>query len=101
MIYQHECDLHSNLLTKIFEHCVVKVFCIVDHDVAKGTIQADDVLLENFSYRHEGYIREGLHLYPFCEVFNNHDGDGVIAFHGDQFANYVDPPSLKGPCWCY
>jgi hypothetical protein len=78
---RRECDLHSNLLAKIIEHFTVKVPCIVDCDVSRDTVAVDNILLEEFSNCCRAYIVERLCLYPLCDVFDCHDGEGVIALH--------------------
>jgi hypothetical protein len=40
---------------------------------------ADDILLEEFSDYCEAYIGERLRFYPLCEVFDCHNGEGVVA----------------------
>jgi hypothetical protein len=49
VVYQCECDLRSNLLAEIFEHCIVKLLCVVDCYMPVDAIAADDVLPEEFS----------------------------------------------------
>jgi hypothetical protein len=48
VIHRWECNLHSDLLAKILEHCTVKVLCIVDYYVPGDTTAADDLLPEKF-----------------------------------------------------
>jgi hypothetical protein len=48
MIYRSECNLRSNLLAEILEHCTIEVLCIVDHDVLRDAVSIDDILLEIF-----------------------------------------------------
>jgi hypothetical protein len=82
VVYRREYDLCSNILAEIFEHYAIKVHSIVNCDAARDTVSADDIRPEEFSDRCIGYIHEGLRLYPFCEVFNCHDGESVIALRG-------------------
>jgi hypothetical protein len=46
--YTDECNLHSNVLAKIFEHCIVEVLCIVDCYMPGATIAVDNILPEEF-----------------------------------------------------
>jgi hypothetical protein len=48
VIYRHERDLRSDLLAKILEHCTIKVFCVVDCNVSRDTVAADDFCQKNF-----------------------------------------------------
>jgi hypothetical protein len=49
MIYRRECDLRSDLLAEIFEHCTTEILYIVDHDVSGHTVVVDDILPKEFS----------------------------------------------------
>jgi hypothetical protein len=73
VIHQRECDLCSNLLVEILEHCVVEVFCVVDYNASRDTIAVDDILPEEFFYCCRAYIGERLHLYPLHEIFDCHN----------------------------
>jgi hypothetical protein len=68
---------------KVLEHCIVKVFCIIDCNVARDTITADDVLLEIFFDSCGAYVCDWLRLNPLCEVLYDHNNEGVISL-----------------CWC-
>jgi hypothetical protein len=46
VIQRCEGNLHSNLMTKIFEHCVVKVLHIVNCDMFGDTVGTNNILLE-------------------------------------------------------
>jgi hypothetical protein len=48
MVYRCECDIHSNLLAKIFEHGIDEVLCIIDYYVPWDAIATDDVLPKEF-----------------------------------------------------
>jgi hypothetical protein len=74
-----KCDIRSNLVAKILEHCTVKILCIIDCDVSGDPVSADNVLPEEFLDCCGAYICERLHFYPFHEVFNCHHNEGVIA----------------------
>jgi hypothetical protein len=77
--YLCEYDLHSDLLTKILEHCTVEVLCVVDYDVSGDAVMADDVLPKEFSDFCRGYIGERLCFDPLHEIFDRHYGEGVVA----------------------
>jgi hypothetical protein len=44
LVHRCKCNLRSNLVVEVHEHCIVKIFCVVDSDVPWYTIAADDVL---------------------------------------------------------
>jgi hypothetical protein len=69
-------------LVEIREHCTGELLGIVDCDVSRDTIAVDDILLEDLADCCEAYIREGLPLFPFHEVFNFHNGEGVVTLCG-------------------
>jgi hypothetical protein len=79
MIYRWECHLRSDLLTKILKHCIVKVLCIVDCNVPGNTIAANDILPEELFDGCGAYVCDRLSLNPLYEVFDCHNGEGIIA----------------------
>jgi hypothetical protein len=83
MVYRCEGHLNSDLLVKVLKHDIVKVFCIVDCNVARDAIAADDVLSEELFDSCRAYICDQLRFDPLCEVFHNHHNGGVISL-----------------CWC-
>jgi hypothetical protein len=56
VIYQRECDLRSNLLAEISEHCIAKILCVVDCNVSRDIVTADDILTKEFSDCCRAYI---------------------------------------------
>jgi hypothetical protein len=36
------------MLAEVLEHCIVKVFYVVNYDVSRDTVAADDILPEEF-----------------------------------------------------
>jgi hypothetical protein len=79
MVYRCEGHLHSDLVTKVIEQGIVKVFCIIDGNVAQDAITTDDVLSEKLFDSYRAYICDRLHLNPLCEVLRSHNGEGVIS----------------------
>jgi hypothetical protein len=79
VVHRCECNLHSNLLTKILEHCTVKILCAVDRNLSGNTIVIDDILLEELFDCCGAYICERLCLDPLREVFDCNNDEGVIA----------------------
>jgi hypothetical protein len=69
------------MLPKILEHFIVKVLCVVDCNVSGDTIAANDILPKEFFDCCKAYIGERLCLYPLCELFNYHNGEGVVVLH--------------------
>jgi hypothetical protein len=45
LIYRCKGRLHSDFLMKVLEHCIVKVFCIIDCNVARDTITGQKFFL--------------------------------------------------------
>jgi hypothetical protein len=43
MVYGYKGDLHSNLMAKVLEHCIVKIVGVTDCDVSRDTIAVDDI----------------------------------------------------------
>jgi hypothetical protein len=82
VIHRHECDLHSNLLVEILEHCIVKVLCIVGRNVSRDTVAADANLPEEFSDCRRAYVGESHRLFPLHEILNYHNDEGVVALCG-------------------
>jgi hypothetical protein len=78
MLHECECYLHSDLLTKVFEHCVVKVIYIVDYDVAGDAVMANDILSEKLFDGCRAYIYDRLRLNPLREVFHFRNDKCVI-----------------------
>jgi hypothetical protein len=78
MVYKCEGHLRSYLLTRVLEHCIVKVFCIVNYNVAREVIAADDILPEKLFHSCGAYICYQLRLSPLCEVLHSHNNEGVI-----------------------
>jgi hypothetical protein len=79
VVYRCESDLHFNLLVEIFEHCTVKVFCVINCDLSGNTVSTNNVPLEEPFDGGGAYICDTLCLNPLCEVFDCHDGEGVIV----------------------
>jgi hypothetical protein len=79
MIYRCEGHLRSDLLIKVLEHCIIKVFYIIDCNVAQDTITTDDVLPEKLLYSCKAYVCDRLCLDPLCEVLHGHNSEGVIS----------------------
>jgi hypothetical protein len=59
MVHGCKSDIHSDLLTKILEHFIDKIFCIVNIRLPVD-------------------IHDRLHLHPLYEVLHYHNGEGVI-----------------------
>jgi hypothetical protein len=79
VIYGCEGDLHSDLLAEILEDCTIKVPFVVDCDVVRDTITTNDILPEELFDVCGAYVCDRLHLNPLREIFDCHDGEGVIA----------------------
>jgi hypothetical protein len=79
VVYKLKCDLRSHLLTKVLEHYTIKVLCIVDCDVPRNTIAANDILPEELFDGCGAYVCEMLCLNSLHEVFDCHNSEGVIA----------------------
>jgi hypothetical protein len=99
MVYGCEDNLHSDLMAEVHEYVAVKVHGIVDHDLLWDVITADNVLPEEFFDSCGRYVGDRLRLNPFHEVLHCHNGEGVIALHWGEFADYVDAPMLQRPRW--
>jgi hypothetical protein len=73
-------------VTKIFEHCTIKILDIIDGDLLRDSIMTDDVFPEIFLDGGGGYVSYGLHFDPFGEVlyYDNGEGaqDGAISCEG-------------------
>jgi hypothetical protein len=78
MLYICECYLRFNLLRKVLEHCIVKVFCIADCNVVGNIVTTNDILREELFYCCGAYVCDRLHLKPLCEVPHGHNSEGVI-----------------------
>jgi hypothetical protein len=46
VVYRCEGELHPNLVTKIFEHCTIKILDVIDGDLLRNSVAIVDVLLE-------------------------------------------------------
>jgi hypothetical protein len=79
VVYGCEGGLHFDLLVEIFGHCVVKVFCVVNYDLSRNTISANNVLPEEPFDSSRAYVHDGLRLNPLHEVFDCHNGRDVVA----------------------
>jgi hypothetical protein len=79
VVYRCEGDLRPDLVKEILEHATIKILGIINYDLLWNSIATDDVLPEEFFDGHRGYVGDRLHLNPLREVFDCHDGEGVIA----------------------
>jgi hypothetical protein len=70
VVYRCECDLHSNLLIEIPEHCTIKVLYVIDSNVSRNTVATDDILPEDHFDCRRAYVYDRLHLDPLCEVLD-------------------------------
>jgi hypothetical protein len=46
VVYRCEGELRPNLVTKIFEHCTIKILDVIDGDLLRNSVAIVDVLLE-------------------------------------------------------
>jgi hypothetical protein len=79
VVYGCEGNLRSDLLTKILEHCAIKILCVVDCDLTGNTIATDDILPKELFDGCRAYICDRLRLNPLREVLDCHNDEGVIA----------------------
>jgi hypothetical protein len=79
MVYICECYLCFNLLTKVLEHCIVKVFYNADYNVAGNIVTTNDILPEELFDGCGAYVCDRLRLNPLCEVLHRHNSEGVIS----------------------
>jgi hypothetical protein len=79
VVYGCKCDLCSDLLTEILEHCIVEVIRVVGRNVSGNAVATDDILPEEHFDRSRAYVCDRLCLDPLCEVLDCHYGEGVIA----------------------
>jgi hypothetical protein len=101
VIYRCEGDPRPNLVIEILEHYTIKVLGVIDCNLLRNPVTADDVLLEKFLDGCVAYISHGLRFNPLGKVLNRDDGEGVIASCRCEFADDIDAPALQGPQWSY
>jgi hypothetical protein len=66
-------------MVEILEHCTIEILGVIDCDVSRDAIVADDILSEEFFDCCIAYVCDGLHLNPFYEVLNCHDSEGIVV----------------------
>jgi hypothetical protein len=81
VVHRCECDLCSDPLTEILEHCIIEVLHVVDRNVTGNTVATDDILLEELFDCCDAHACDRLHLDSLREVLNCHHGEGVVALH--------------------
>jgi hypothetical protein len=79
VVYRCECDLRSDLLIEILEHCTIEVICVVDCNVPGTAVAIVDILPEELFACFGAYVCDRLHLDPLCEVLDCHHDDSVIT----------------------
>jgi hypothetical protein len=85
------------LLTEILKHYAIKVLGIINCNLLRNPIAADDVLPEKFLDGCGAYNSHGLHFNPFGKVLDRDNGEGVIAFCGCEFVDNINDLVLQGP----
>jgi hypothetical protein len=88
-------------VTKIFEHCTIKILGVINVDQLRDSERTDDVLPEKNLDGGGGYISYSLRFNPFGEVLYYVNGKGVIPMCCYEFAHDVDAPPLQGSGWSY
>jgi hypothetical protein len=78
-------------LTEVLEHCIVKIFCIVDCDVPGNAIARDDILSEELFDGCGDYVCDRFCLNPLCEVLDYNNGKGELPCAG------VNLPTMSMP----
>jgi hypothetical protein len=63
---------------EILEHATVKVLGVVDCDLLRKSIAANNVLPEKFMYGCRGHIGDRIHLDPLDEIFYRYYVESVI-----------------------
>jgi hypothetical protein len=81
----HGCEgnLRFNLVVEILEHVIVEILGVVDYNVLRDAIAADDILREEIFNGYRAYVSDGLRLNQFRELFDCHNSEGIVAM-----------------CWC-
>jgi hypothetical protein len=79
MVYKCEGNLCFDLIAEILEHSIVEILGVIDFDVSRDAIAADDILLEEFFDGCGAYVSDGLCLNPFHKVLSCHDIKGIVA----------------------
>jgi hypothetical protein len=92
-----EGDLSPNLVTEILEHCAVEVLGVIDYNLLRNPVAADDDLLEMFLDGCGTYISYDLCLNPHGKVLDCNDGEGVIGLCRCEFVDDINAPALQGP----
>jgi hypothetical protein len=80
LVYRGEGNLRSDLLTKILEHCTVKILGIVNCDMSGNTIETNDILPKELFDDCGAYVCDRFCLNPLREVLDCHNGEGTISF---------------------
>jgi hypothetical protein len=79
-------------VTEILEHATVKVLGVVDCDLLRKSIAANNVLPEKFMYGCRGHIGDRIHLDPLGEIFYRYYVESVIFLCWCEFADNIDAP---------
>jgi hypothetical protein len=64
MVYICHDNLRSDLMAEILEHCIIKILCVINYEVLRDTIAADDILPDEFFDGCRDYVCDGLCLNP-------------------------------------
>jgi hypothetical protein len=51
-------------MAEILEHCIIKILCVINYEVLRDTIAADDILPDEFFDGCRDYVCDGLCLNP-------------------------------------
>jgi hypothetical protein len=78
MVYRCEGDLHSDLMVENLEHRIIEILGVINCDLSRDAIVANDILSEDFFYGCKAYVCDGLRLNPFHEVLDCHTSYGIV-----------------------
>jgi hypothetical protein len=78
-----------------------QILGIIDYNLLRNPVAADDVLPEKILDGCGAYISHGLRFNPLGKVLDRDDGEGVIALCRCEFADDINAPALQGPQWSY